>query len=82
MTSANQRAAIRTESDEEVAALASQVRDVAGILEDLYERAQGLSNPIFMTGWTRPIATVQALAQALEDWAELLDAQVGNTPGT
>lgn len=77
-----QRSATRTETPEDVAALATQVRDVAGALGDLYERAQGLSKPIFMTGWTRPIATVQALAQALQDWAELLDAQAGNAPST
>lgn len=75
MTPANERSATRTESAQELAALAGEIRDMAAALDRFYERCERLSKPIFMTGWTRPLGTVSGLGRGLERWAELVDAE-------
>lgn len=75
MPSANHRAATRTESPEELTALAGEIRDMAAALDRFFERCEKLSKPIFMTGWTRPLGTVSGLGRGLERWAELIDAE-------
>jgi len=73
--SANHRAATRTETPEELTALAGEIRYMAAALDRFYERCEKLSKPIFMTGWTRPLGTVSGLGRGLERWAELIDAE-------
>lgn len=70
------RSATRTETPEELAVLAGEIRDLAAHLDRFYERCEGLSKPIYMTGWTRPLGTVGGLGRGLERWAEVIDAEV------
>lgn len=75
MSPANQRSATRTESPEELGALAAEIREMAAALDGFYERCERLSKPIFMTGWTRPLGTVSGMGRSLRRWAELVDAE-------
>lgn len=70
------RSPTRTESAEELRALAGDLRAVAEQLRVIYEHAQRLSNPVYMSGWTRPIASARGFAGELEGWADRLDALV------
>lgn len=70
-----QRAPKRTETPEQLAALAAEIRELVASLDRFYRRCDQLSKPIYMTGWTRPISLVGALARGLEHWAETIDAE-------
>lgn len=75
MSPAHQRSATRTESAEELAALAEDIRDMAATLDRFFERCERLSKPIFMTGWTRPLGMVSGMGRSLERWAEVIEAE-------
>lgn len=70
-----QRSDSRTETPDELADLAAEIRDLAARLDRFYERCDKLSKPIYMTGWTRPLSTVGGLGRGLERWAEVIDAE-------
>ena len=80
MRTVDQRSPTRTETSEELMALAQEIRDVAAALDRLYERADTLSKPVFMTGWTKPLSNVSALSAGLAGWADILDAEAVNKP--
>lgn len=80
MTTPPQRAKTRTETAEKVQGFADHVRETAAALDALYATAQTLSEPLWRTGWTNPIATIGGLAVDLREWVDRLTPLTGEKP--
>lgn len=80
MPRADQRASTRTETPDQLAGLARQVRDAANVLEALARDCETLSEPVFLTGWTQPLSTVASLPVRLRQWANDIETQASAVP--
>jgi hypothetical protein len=76
------RSKTRTETADDLRSIAADTRRAADVLDQLYQRVDELSKPVYDTGWTYPIGTIGGFGMGLRAWADELDRLATEEPPT
>jgi hypothetical protein len=73
VTGRPKRSKTRIESAEELRRIAAETREAAEVLDRLFLELNALSEPVWRTGWSEPIASVGGFGVSLRRWANVVD---------